>query len=100
MSLHPARVKSASATSGTAIAGRCLGSDGNQHIGAAFRVAVPVASSFEPREDIMDSIAPAAANCGFGDAPYVADRGGTLESNGPNPSAIVRCAMTASRSPV
>ncbi len=64
MSLHPARPKSASATNGTAIAGRCLGSDGNQHTGPAFRVGIPVASSIEPREDMMASIPPAAVNIG------------------------------------
>ncbi len=64
MSLHPARPKSASATKGIAIAGRCLGGDGNQHIGPAFRAGIPVASSTEPREDMMASIPPAAVNIG------------------------------------
>ena len=56
MSLHPARPKSVSATGGIAIAGRCLGSDGNQHIGPAFRVGVLVPSSIELRKDKRDMV--------------------------------------------
>ena len=70
-------------------------SDAEANAGAAARDDSDFACKLPGHGDFLSGwVAPSATVAMI----YCADRAGKFENSGPNPSAIVRCAITASRS--